>query len=124
MKHLKKGRKFGRKINQRKALIKSLLGNILEKEEIVTTEAKAKEMKPVAERFVSNLKKMLSAEGAGSIHALRNLLSEIPSSIKKKKLEEIAKRFAARNGGYVRIVKMAPRKSDSAKMARIMILKK
>lgn len=124
MKHLKKGRKFGRKINQRRALIKSLLGSMLEKEEIVTTEAKAKEMKPIAERFISNLKRMLSAEGAGSIHVLRSLLSEVPVSVKKKKLEEIAKRFAARNGGYVRIVKMSPRKSDGAKIARIIILKK
>lgn len=123
MRHLKKGRKLGRKIGQRRALLKGLVGSLLREEEIVTTEAKAKELKIIAERLINKFKKILSSRKEEGLYAFRKIKSRIPSAVKKERLEEIAKRFAQREGGYTQIVKMAPRKSDGAKMAVIRILK-
>jgi len=123
MKHLKKGRKLGRRINQRKALLKSLAGSLFEKEEVITTEVKAKELKIFAERLISQAKKMLSGRKEKGLYAFRKIKSRIPSGAKKDRLAELAKRFAQRKGGYTQIVKIAPRKSDGAKMALIRILK-
>jgi large subunit ribosomal protein L17 len=123
MRHLKQGRKLSRKIGQRKALLRGLLGSLLEKEKITTTEAKAKELKKFAERVISQAKKILSAKKEESLFAVRKVSAKTPSLVTKSKLEEIAKRFSGRKGGCTRIIKLPSRRSDGAKMAIIEILK-
>ena len=113
MKHLKAGRKFHRERGQRKALFRGLLNNLILKEKIETTEAKAKEIRPMAEKLVTKGKKQ-------NLAALRQLMSQIPKKSAEKVYYEIAPRYLKRKGGYIRIIKTAePRKNDAAKMAII-----
>jgi len=122
MKHLKKGRKFSRTAKQRKAMLKNLLGSFLLKEKITTTEAKAKELRMISEKIISQAKKVLSDDKKESISALRLVKSNLPQNITPAVIKKIAERFVARKGGYVRIIKKGARKSDSAKMAVIEML--
>ena len=116
MRKLKKGRKFSRPRDQRKALIKSLSRELFLREKIKTTEAKAKELKSFAEKFVSRAKK-------GDLASRRYLLRFFSKDIVKKLVNEIAPRYTGRPGGYTRVVKLGPRKSDGAKMAVIELVK-
>ena len=114
MRHLKKTRKFHRKKGQRKALFKSLLNNLILREKIETTEAKAKEIKPRVEKIITLGKKQTLA-------SLKLLISRL--SLKKsaeKVYYEIAPKYKNRSGGYVRIIKKGKkRKDDGAAMAII-----
>jgi large subunit ribosomal protein L17 len=113
MKHLKAGRKFHREKGQRKALFKGLLNNLIMKEKIETTEAKAKEIRPMAEKLVTVGKKQ-------NLAALRQLISRIPKRSAEKLYYELAPRYSQRKGGYTRITKTAEfRKNDAAKKAII-----
>jgi large subunit ribosomal protein L17 len=113
MRHLKAGKKFHRERGQRKALFKGLLNNLILKEKIETTEAKAKEIKPMAEKLVTLGKKQTLA-------SLRLLMGRIPKKAAEKIYYELAPRYLKRKGGYARITKMAKtRKNDAAKMAII-----
>ena len=112
MKKRIKGRKLGRTKDQRQALFKGLSANLFIKEKIKTTESKAKELRPLAEKLISRAKK-------GDLSARRNLLRFLPERVVKKLIADIALRYKARPGGYTRIVKLGPRKSDGAKMAII-----
>ena len=113
MKHLKEGRKFHRKKGQRKALFKSLMSSLILKEKIETTEAKAKEVRPMIEKLVTKGKKQ-------NLAALRHLLSRLPRKSAEKLYYEISPRYSSRRGGYTRIIKIAEsRKNDAAKMAVI-----
>ena len=113
MKHLKEGRKFHRKKGQRKALFKSLMSNLIVREKIETTEAKAKEIRPMVEKLVTKGKNQ-------NLAALRFLLSRLPKKSAEKLYYEISPRYSKRKGGYTRITKIAePRKNDAAKMAII-----
>lgn len=112
----KKGRKLHRKKNQRKALLKSLVRALLLKEKIKTTEAKAKETSRLAEKFITMAKK-------GDLSARRYLARFFSQEIVKKLVDDIGPRYQKRAGGYTRIVKLNPRKSDSAKMAIIELVK-
>lgn len=113
MKHLKAGRKFHREKGQRKALFKGLMNNLALKEKIETTEAKAKEIRPMIEKMITMGKKQ-------NLAALRNLLSRLPKKSAEKIYYEIAPRYSKRSGGYTRITKTAElRKNDAAKMAVI-----
>jgi len=116
MRKLKKGRKFSRKRDQRKALLKNLSAELFLHEKIKTTEAKAKELKRYAEKFVTKAKK-------GDLSSRRYLLKFFSKSIVKKLIGEIAPRYKERPGGYTRVVKLGPRKSDGAKMAIIELVK-
>lgn len=113
MKHLKKGRKFSRQKKQREALIRIMLGNLLEKRKITTTLAKAKELKMIAEKIIGSAKKM---------DALKAIRPKVPKSIDAKTIRDIAKKTASRNSGYMRIIKKGPRRSDGAPMAVIEII--
>jgi large subunit ribosomal protein L17 len=116
MKHLKRERKFGRMRDQRKALLKSLLSALFLKERIKTTEAKAKEASRLAEKFITKAKR-------GDL-VYRRLLAKFLSPIVIKKLfSEIAPKYKERKGGYTRIIKFGPRKTDGAKMAIIELVK-
>lgn len=116
MRKRKKGRKLSRKRDQRKALLKSLARELILKEKIKTTEAKAKEVRPYLEKIITKAKK-------GDLAAIRNLARFFSKSIVKKLVKEIAPRYRERPGGYIRIIKLGPRKSDGAKMAIIELIK-
>lgn len=118
MKHRSQGRKFGRVRSQRKALIKTLMGSLIQYEHITTTEAKAKELKSRVDRVMNMAKK--TADPERKISIIRTLSSRLPEIAIKKFLDEsFMKRFEKRSSGFVRVVKLPARKSDSARMAII-----
>lgn len=112
----KRGRIFGRKKDQRNALLKSLASALILKEKIKTTEAKAKETAMFSEKLITKAK-------IGDLAAKRFLKRFFTEDVVKKIVNDIAPRYKNRNGGYTRILKLEPRKSDSAKMAIIELLK-
>ncbi|PYJ30821.1 MAG: 50S ribosomal protein L17 [Verrucomicrobia bacterium] len=113
MRHKKKTIKLGRTAEHRKALLANQVCSLIEHQRIKTTLAKAKAVRPLAERMVTLGK-------SGSIHARRTALATLRQKNAVKKLfNDIAPRSAERNGGYTRIVKLGQRTSDSAPMAFI-----
>ncbi len=116
MQKLRKGRKLSRKKEQRKALLKTLANSLILKEKIKTTEAKAKETSRFIEKLISRAK-------IGDFHSRRILSTIFKKEIVKKLIENIALRYKERKGGYTRIIKLGPRKSDGAKMAIIELVK-
>lgn len=113
MRHQKKTVKLGRKAEHRKALLANQVCSLIEHQRIKTTLAKAKAVRPLAEKMVTLGKN-------GSIHARRTAFSTLRHKDAVKKLfDEIAPRSTERNGGYTRIVRLGQRKSDSASMAFI-----
>jgi large subunit ribosomal protein L17 len=101
-------RKFGRKRGQRKAFLKTLVHNLIMNKKIETTEARAKEIRPIVERFITMAKKH-------NLAGLRFLLSRLPKDSANKLYYEIAQNYSDRKGGYVRILKTtARRKRDAA----------
>jgi large subunit ribosomal protein L17 len=113
MRHQKKTIKLGRTADHRRALLANQVCALIEHQRIKTTLAKAKAVRPLAERMVTLGKN-------GSIHARRRALAVLrQKSAVRKLFDDIAQRSAERNGGYTRIVKLGARKSDSAHMAFI-----
>jgi large subunit ribosomal protein L17 len=111
MRHQKKTLKLGRTAAHRKALLANQVCSLIVHRRIKTTLAKAKAVRPLAERMVTLGKN-------GSLHARRNALSILRQKDAVKKLfDDIAQKSTNRNGGYTRIVKLGRRKSDSAPMA-------
>lgn len=109
-------RKFGRTTDQRRAFLKSLAANLVLKEKIKTTEARAKEVRSLVERLITYGKK-------NDLAAKRRLVGALPAAAAKKIYKEIAPRFTDRQGGYTRITKLGQRLTDGAKMVFIEILK-
>jgi len=116
MRKRKKGRKLSRERGQRKALLKGLARALFLHERIKTTEAKAKEVSSFAQKCITKAKK-------GDLPARRHLARFFSKEVVKKLVDDIGKRYKDRQGGYVRIVKLGPRKSDGAKMAIIELVK-
>jgi len=116
MRKLKKGRKLSRKRNQRKALLKTLASALFLNEKIKTTEAKAKELSSFAEKLITKAKK-------GDLASRRILLRYFSKSLVAKLTNKIGPEYKERKGGYTRIIKLGPRKSDGAKMAFIELVK-
>ncbi|MDQ3244783.1 MAG: 50S ribosomal protein L17 [bacterium] len=114
MRHHNTTRKFGRKKNQRVALMSSLALNLIVREKMKTTEAKAKELRPYIEKLVTTAKKNTLSARRLTIAKLANRDKEV-----KKLFDVITPRYIDRKGGYTRILKLNPRKSDGAKMAYI-----
>lgn len=111
MRHQKKTVKLGRTAAHRKALLANQVCSLIEHERIKTTLAKAKAVRPLAERMVTLGKN-------GSLHARRTALAVLRQKNAVKKLfDNIAPRSAERMGGYTRIIKLGPRRSDSAPVA-------
>lgn len=111
MRHQKKTVKLGRTAEHRKALLANQVCSLIEHQRIKTTLAKAKAVRPLAEKMVTLGKN-------GSLHARRTALAVLRQKKSVKKLfEEIAPRSATRQGGYTRIIKLGQRKSDSAAVA-------
>jgi len=115
MRKRKKGRKLHRKRDQRKALIKGLIRALFLHGKIKTTEAKAKEISPIAEKFITKAK-------SKEVAVLRYLNRFFSKDIVRKLVNEIAPKYKERKGGYTRIVKLGRRKSDGAKMAIIELI--
>lgn len=116
MRKRKKGRKLSRGKNQRKALLKSLVSALFLKEKIKTTEAKAKELAPFAEKQITQARQ-------NNLSSRRLLVSLFSETVVKKLVTDIAPRYKDRKGGYTRIVKLGQRKTDGAKMAIIELVK-
>ncbi|MEK7658735.1 MAG: 50S ribosomal protein L17 [Patescibacteria group bacterium] len=116
MRKQNKGRKLGRGKSQRKALLKSLASSLFLHERIQTTEAKAKELRVVAEKMITRAKD-------NKISNRRILAQVLSPKINKKLMEEIAPKYKERRGGYTRIMKLGPRQSDGAKMVIIELVK-
>ena len=109
----KKGKRFGGDAAHQKAMMANLVASLIAAQGIVTTEAKAKALRPIAEKVVTKAKK-------GGVHNQRQVVAFIRDKDMAHKLfEEIGPRYADRNGGYTRILKLGPRHGDNAPMARI-----
>ena len=118
MRHGCAGRQFGRDTSHRKALLRMLVTSLLKNEKIETTVAKAKEIRPLAEKMITLAKR-------GDLHARRQALSFINDEMVVSGLfTHIAPRFAARNGGYTRIVLTRTRSGDAAPMAVIELVER
>jgi large subunit ribosomal protein L17 len=110
MRHQRSGKKLGRTSAHRKALYSNLAGALIEHGRIETTEAKAKAVKPLAE-------KMITLGKRGDLHARRQALASLRSNdVVHRLFADVAPRFADRAGGYTRIVKLGPRQGDAADM--------
>ena len=112
MRHQKTRHKLSRDAAHRKALLANLCVEVIDHERIETTTAKAKAVKPEIERLITLAKR-------GDLHARRQALSALGQDkfMVYKLFEEIAPRYAERPGGYTRILKLGPRKSDATEMA-------
>jgi large subunit ribosomal protein L17 len=110
MRHRRSGRKLGRDASHRKALYANLTGALIEHGRIKTTAAKAKEVKPVAEQ-------MITLGRRGGVHARRQALAFLRSQdVVHQLFSDVGPRFADRQGGYTRIVRIGPRPGDAAEM--------
>ena len=111
MRHRKKRNKLSRDSAHRKALLTNLSRQLIEHERIQTSQAKAKAVKPQVEKLITLAKR-------GDLHARRQALSHFgqDSSTVHKLFEEVAPRYAGRSGGYTRILKLGPRRSDATEM--------
>jgi len=113
MRHRVAGRTLGRPTGHRKALYRNLVADLLRYERIATTEAKAKETRPMAE-------KMITLGKQGTLHHRRQALSFLGNKgVVDKLFSELGPRYSERLGGYTRIVKLGPRLGDGASMAQI-----
>ena len=110
MRHQKAGRQLGRDTQHRRALFRNLVTSFIKHERIETTTAKAKEIRPIAERMITLGKQ-------GDLHARRLAFSYIQSrEVVAKLFSEVAPRFLNRNGGYTRIIPTRQRRGDGASM--------
>ncbi len=108
-----KGKRLGGSAAHEKAMLGNLVASLIAAEAIVTTEAKAKAMRPVAEKCITAAKR-------GGVHQQRQVISFLRDKDMTHKLfAEIGPRYADRPGGYTRILKLGPRPGDNAPMARI-----
>ena len=109
----RKGRRFGGSSAHQKSMMANLVASLIAAEAITTTEAKAKAMRPIAEKMITKARK-------GGVHNHRQVVSFLRDREMASKLfDEIAPRYADRPGGYTRILKVGPRHGDNAPMARI-----
>ena len=108
MSRVKNKRRFGRSKSQKKALMQSLSRNLIDKERIKTTEAKAKELRGFVEPLITTAKK-------GDDSSRRKLSKHLDKKIVDKMMEDIGPRYEDRPGGYTRIIKIGKRESDGAK---------
>jgi large subunit ribosomal protein L17 len=114
MRHHNHNRKFGRETDQRRAFLMSLTRSLVLREKITTTEARAKEIRPIVEKLVTR------GKSTTALANKRLLISRLGGDIATaKKVALLGARYQSRAGGYLRITKLSPRKSDGARMARI-----
>ena len=106
-------RKLGRPTDHRKAMLRNLVTSLLREERIETTVTRAKEAKRMADKMITLAKR-------GDLHARRQVLAYVyDEDVVKKLFDEIGPKYADRNGGYTRVLKVGPRRGDAAEMAII-----
>jgi len=109
----KKGARFGGSAAHQRAILANLVASLIAAEAIVTTEAKAKALRPVAEKLITKAR-------AGGVHNHRQVVAFLRDKDMAHRLfSEIAPRYVDRPGGYLRILKLGPRPGDNAPMARV-----
>ena len=117
MRHRKKGRQLSRTRSRRKATLRNLATSLFRHERIETTTAKAKELRPYAERLITLARR-------GDVHARRLAAMKIQDrEILGKLFDEIAPRYMERPGGYTRVLKLGNRKGDAAEMSLIELVR-
>ena len=113
MRHRKSGRRLGRNSSHRKAMLRNMVTSLLDKEKITTTDARAKELRKLAEKMITLGKK-------GTLHARRQAMEVImEKQVVAKLFERLAPRYADRPGGYTRIIKLGYRAGDHAALSLI-----
>jgi len=143
MRHKKSGRQFGRDTSSRRAMLRNLAANLFTHERIETTDAKAKELRRVAERLISKAARLgpvahtaqaelSAADKARRLHVSRLVSAFIPRwgvngegtkiDLVEKVLIDLTKRFQGRPGGYTRIIKIGPRRGDGAPLSIIELI--
>ncbi len=136
MRHRVKGFKLSRSSSHRKALRRNLIADLLAHEEIVTTEAKARMLRPQAERIISIAKRgLVKNDPIAAVNARRLVAARLYQvrvvetetafeeiDVVKKLFDEIAPRYMTRLGGYTRIIKLPRRAGDNAKMALVQLV--
>ena len=111
MRHRVSGRTLGRRTEHRESMLYNLVSQLIKHERVTTTEAKAREVKAIAEKIISKGREE-------SLNNRRQALAVLPDKDSVEKLfDEIGPRYSSRPGGYTRMVKMMPRKGDAAPMA-------
>ena len=116
MAHRISGRKLGRPSDHRKALFRNLVTDLLRYEKVITTEAKAKEVRGITE-------KMITLGKQGDLAARRKMLGYVyDKHVVEKVFDELTPRYEGRNGGYTRVIKIAPRVGDGARMAQLQLI--
>ncbi len=115
----KKGRRFGGSSSHQKLMFANLAASLFAAEGIVTTEAKAKALRPIAEKLITKARKA-QVDPDVQLHQIRQVVSYLGDKEMTHKLfSDIGPRYVDRNGGYTRILKLGPRQGDNAPMARI-----
>lgn len=116
MRHRKAGRKLGRDSSHRKAMLRNMVTSLFRYEQMETTDAKARQLRPVAEKMITLAKR-------GDLHARRQAFAYMEEkAITHKLFEELKDRYLDRQGGYVRIVKKGNRKGDGAPISVVQLL--
>src|SRR5512136_3283021 len=116
MRHRIAGRKLGRTTSHRVAMLRNMVTSLLEHEKVKTTDAKAKEVRPLAEKLIGLAKR-------GDLHARRQALSVVrKAEVVKKLFETLSPRFQSRTGGYLRIVKVGFRPGDGAPVSIVELI--
>ena len=109
-------RKLGRTTDHRKAMLRAMVTFLLENGQIETTVTRAKEVRAVTEKMITNAK-------TNDLHSKRQVMAYVTKeSVAKKLFDEIAPNYADRQGGYTRIIKTGPRRGDAAEMALIQLV--
>jgi large subunit ribosomal protein L17 len=117
MRHNVAGRRLGRTSGHRQALYRNLVTDLLKHEKLITTEAKAREVRPLAEKIITLGKK-------SGLHSYRQALSYVTDKkVTAKIFAELGPRYKERPGGYTRIVKLEPRLGDGAPMVQLELVK-
>jgi large subunit ribosomal protein L17 len=116
----RKSKRFGGDAAHQRLMMANLAASLFAAEAIVTTEAKAKALRPVAERLITKAKQAQDEGSAVRVHQLRQIQSFLGDrEMTHKLVNEVAPRYLDRNGGYTRILKLGTRPGDRAEMARI-----
>jgi large subunit ribosomal protein L17 len=115
----RKSRSFGGSAAHERLMMANLAASLFAAEAIVTTEAKAKALRPIAEKLITKAKKAQD-DGPTRVHRIRQIQGYLGDrEMTHKLVNDVAPRYVDRNGGYLRILKLGARQGDSAEMARI-----
>jgi large subunit ribosomal protein L17 len=116
MRHRKEGKKLDRAKSPRESMLKNLASSIIIYEKVMTTEAKAKAVKPILEKIITRAIK-------GGLSSRRELIRQLPQPLAiKKAIEVLAVKYKGKSGGYLRIIKLGRRQGDNAEIVQIELI--